>query len=250
LVVAPLFALVASKNEQASKVLYKGWTPVLASMCISSVGGLILDHTIKRFPRMAAFQPVMNGAGSNLAAVQASRIATHLHNQSEPGNLIEDDDSSRSRNPCSVFFGKSTHSRIARVLYMLVIPGHAIFLTVICMTAADEEAVGVNFVVLYLLAALIQEWILLFTTMHLVHSQWQWGIDPDSAAVPYLAALGDLVGTSLLIGVFVALRFVDQGENIYDLEGEVMPANITDVEDKIMQVKFAKHVLRRNLLRW
>ncbi|CAF1386628.1 unnamed protein product [Adineta steineri] len=42
-------------------------------MLISSTGGLILDFTV--------FQPAMNGVGSNLVAVQASRLSTTLHQQ-------------------------------------------------------------------------------------------------------------------------------------------------------------------------
>ncbi|CAF1283262.1 unnamed protein product [Adineta steineri] len=44
---------------------------VVAAMLISRVGGLILDFIV--------FQPVMNGAGGNLVAVQASRLSTTLH---------------------------------------------------------------------------------------------------------------------------------------------------------------------------
>lgn len=35
---------------------------------------------------------------------------------------------------------------------------------------------------------------------------WKRGTDPDNAAIPYLTAIGDLVGTSLLAGAFVLLQ--------------------------------------------
>ena len=48
-------------------------------MSISSLGGLILDSAVNKFNGIAVFQPVFNGVGGNLVAVQASRISTFLH---------------------------------------------------------------------------------------------------------------------------------------------------------------------------
>jgi len=90
----------------------------------------------------------------------------------------------------------------------LVIPGHTIFFLIIRSTASDEEDAGTAFFCWYVLAALLQEWILLYACQHLVHCQWSMGIDPDSAAVPYLTALGDLCGTGLLTIVFAVLSIL------------------------------------------
>jgi cation transporter-like permease len=49
------------------------------AMTISSAGGLILDNAVAKFKGIAVFQPVFNGVGGNLVAVQASRISTYLH---------------------------------------------------------------------------------------------------------------------------------------------------------------------------
>ncbi len=39
----------------------------------------------------------------------------------------------------------------------------------------------------------------------MVHMMWSLGIDPDNSAIPYLTALGDLMGGILLAVVFVIL---------------------------------------------
>ena len=52
---------------------------MLVAMTISSAGGLILDNAVAKFKGIAVFQPVFNGVGGNLVAVQASRISTYLH---------------------------------------------------------------------------------------------------------------------------------------------------------------------------
>ena len=38
----------------------------------------------------------------------------------------------------------------------------------------------------------------------MVHSMWGRGVDPDSSAIPYLTALGDLLGGAALALVFHA----------------------------------------------
>lgn len=42
----------------------------------------------------------------------------------------------------------------------------------------------------------------------MIHAMWRFKIDPDTSAIPYLTALGDLFGSSLLLGAFAFLRFI------------------------------------------
>ena len=81
LLFTPVCIYLAKKNPSTVDVLYHGWTPVLLAMTISSLGGLILDKAVNKFHGIAVFQPVFNGVGGNLVAVQASRISTYLHSQ-------------------------------------------------------------------------------------------------------------------------------------------------------------------------
>jgi solute carrier family 41 len=57
-----------------------------------SLGGFILDVMVSQFEGIAVFQPVINGVGGNLVAVQASRLSTALHRDATPGVLAVDDD--------------------------------------------------------------------------------------------------------------------------------------------------------------
>ncbi len=59
--------------------------------------------------------------------------------------------------------------------------------------------------------------VLLFVCVGMVHRMWACGIDPDNSAIPYLTALGDLLGTGLLAVAFHVLyvlgdRDADIGE--------------------------------------
>lgn len=64
-----------------------------------------MDFMVSRFEGIAVFQPVINGVGGNLVAVQASRISTALHHEAELGTLA-DEDTVIFITPGAGFFGK------------------------------------------------------------------------------------------------------------------------------------------------
>lgn len=49
----------------------------------------------------------------------------------------------------------------------------------------------------------------------MVHWMWKHGDDPDNFAIPYLTALGDLLGTSLLALAFYILYSI--GDKDFDV---------------------------------
>ncbi|KAJ9581595.1 hypothetical protein L9F63_023229, partial [Diploptera punctata] len=203
----PAFGWVASRNKYTKEVLDSGWTPVISAMLISSIGGLILDFTVSNFKGIAVFQPVINGVGGNLVAVQASRISTSLHRDSRLGKLPHYA-SSICLNPISVFFNQGGHSRTARVLLMMVIPGHLIFSYTISYLQAGHTSHTPIFMTVYLLVAMLQVVLLLYICHVMIHWMWSQRIDPDNSAIPYLTALGDLLGTGLLAIAFQFLYII------------------------------------------
>uniref|UniRef100_A0A671L7R9 Solute carrier family 41 member n=1 Tax=Sinocyclocheilus anshuiensis TaxID=1608454 RepID=A0A671L7R9_9TELE len=202
----PIWVLIARRTPSTREVLYSGWEPVIIAMAISSVGGLILDKTVSNpnFAGMAVFTPVINGVGGNLVAVQASRISTYLHMNALP--IAEPNPAPRKcPTPWSTFFGSGVNSRSARVLFLLVAPGHLVFLYTINSMQGGHTTLTSVFVAFYLAAALLQVVILLYLADWMVNWMWHRGMDPDNFSIPYLTALGDLLGTG-----FLALCFHDK----------------------------------------
>ncbi|ESO84259.1 hypothetical protein LOTGIDRAFT_184369 [Lottia gigantea] len=199
----PLWIYISVKNKYVNDVIYSGWVPILSAMLISSAGGLILDFTVKTFDGIAVFQPVINGVGGNLVAVQASRISTYLHRNSVPGVLP--DSEKTCANPFKVFCGKNSNARAARALLSLVIPGQILFIYVISYMKAGHTSITLVFNVTYLTAAFLQVLLLLFIADWMVHLIWVKGEDPDNVAIPYLTAIGDLLGTAFLALAFAFL---------------------------------------------
>lgn len=207
----PLWVFVARRSVQIREVLRSGWQPVIVAMSISSFGGLILDRTVSdpNFEGMAVFTPVINGVGGNLVAIQASRISTYLHSWSVPG-VLPYKMRQHWPNPCVSFFSTGVNSKSARVLFLLVVPGHLVFLFTIKTLQGGHAPITPSFICCYLCAALIQVALLLYTADVMVRFMWRRGLDPDNFSIPYLTALGDLLGTSLLALCF-HLVFLLQG---------------------------------------
>ena len=195
---------------------------VLSAMVISSLGGTILNQTIVKYPKVAVYQPVINGVAGNLVAVNASRISTHLHQQKREletkemnmKRLHRFSSSDLSDNQTSEKLSSSSKSEpkdISLLLWFLVIPGHLVFNLFIFLfssEALENEADlsttsnNILFLMLYLVAALIQVGILLYTSRPLVMGLWNRGIDPDSSSIPYLTSSGDLLGGIVLSVAF------------------------------------------------
>ncbi|XP_030637581.1 solute carrier family 41 member 2 isoform X1 [Chanos chanos] len=217
LCLTPVWIVISSKHPASRTLLYSGWEPVITAMLISSIGGLILDKTVSD-PNLAGivvYTPVINGIGGNLVAIQSSRISTHLHFHSLPGEVP--DEAKGCYYPCRTFCGTGANHRSAQVLLLLVIPGHLIFLYTIDLMKSGHTTLTHIFMAVYLAAALLQVFLLLCIADCMVHSMWRNGKDPDSFSIPYLTALGDLLGTGLLALSFHFLWVIgDQDGDVGD----------------------------------
>merc|ERR1719186_338947 len=110
-----------------------------------------------------------------------------------------------------------SHAAIARLLLLLVPPGHGLFLYMFVLIQNDSGPGPTPlFVVMFLLSTLVQVTILLQVTQMLVCWFWNRGTDPDSSAIPYLTALGDLLGVSLLTMTCYLLQFAQDVYVLHD----------------------------------
>lgn len=201
----------SSCNVHSAQVLREGWTPVIFAMLISSVGGLILRHSAAVFPKLAPFAPVTNGAGGNLAAIQASRIATDLHSRGKPGEKISFEDEIDVQTPCPSCPNCSMdkHARSGLSLSLLMVPGAVLFVTLIIMIVSNGTSMPAPiFLLIYVVAVLTQAVLLITAARSLVLALWDRGTDPDNGAIPYVTALGDVVGTGMLTIAFWTLQLV------------------------------------------
>ncbi|KAL3120961.1 hypothetical protein niasHT_002589 [Heterodera trifolii] len=226
LLLLPACAIVAWSDASARQVLRYGWSPIIFSMMISSSGGFVLERAIRNFRQMALYQPVMNGVGGNLAAVAASKLSTFYHRTAQLGILPNEWTMGRFCSISRAFFSPDSDSRAARVFLMLCVPGHMLFNWVIFVLhpqSGDYVVQGPLFTALYLSAALAQVAILLLLCQWLVPLMWLWRQNPDNAAIPYLTAVGDLLGTSFLFAAFSLLALLKPEELVSIVSSTPLP---------------------------
>lgn len=153
----PVWICVARANPYTSNVLTKGWTPIVIAVFISSCGGFIFEQAKTRFKRLPVFQPVINGVGGNLVAVQASRLSTSLHRNGKPGELPYN--FKLFTGSFELFLSKRNDLNIttARLLLLMSIPAHLLYFFVI-RAIEGESAVTVTamFLSLYMIFAILQ----------------------------------------------------------------------------------------------
>uniref|UniRef100_A0A672RQW3 Solute carrier family 41 member n=1 Tax=Sinocyclocheilus grahami TaxID=75366 RepID=A0A672RQW3_SINGR len=209
----PMWVILSFRHPESQKLLFSSWEPVITAMVISSLGGLILDRAIidPKLEGVVLYSPVINGVGGNLVSIQASRIATYLHFHCPPGELP--DDAKGCYCPCRSFCTTGPNGRSAQVLLTLAIPGHLVFIYTIYLIQGSPDPPTAVFIFFYLAAAFTQAserdvFLLLGIVDVMVHCLWKCGRDPDSFSIPYLTALGDLLGTGFLTLCFLLMSLV------------------------------------------
>ncbi|KAF4023767.1 hypothetical protein G4228_015965 [Cervus hanglu yarkandensis] len=102
----------------------------------------------------------------------------------------------------------------ARVLLLLVVPGHLAFFSVVSLLESQSVPSDRTFVLLYLLAGLVQVTVLLHLADVAVRLAWRRALDPDDHCIPYLTGLGDLLGTGLLALCFLVHQLLGTGARL------------------------------------
>lgn len=220
-ILLPFWVFLVFRNKYTRPVLTTGWVPVLSALFISGLGGLVLDKAVEVFKGFVVFQPIINGIGGNLVSVQASKISTMLHQSSIIG--IIPPHAKIFEMPWKALFKGVPYAKTARILILMSIPGQVLFIFVADYIHMSESTIGAPFVLSYMLVSLIQVMLLLYIAHIIIHAMWKWKIDPDNSAIPYLTALGDLLGSSLLALAFLFLQSIGHsyGETVEEFGAAV-----------------------------
>lgn len=173
----PFWWKIGSQNDACKEVLKEGWVPLLLSMAIDSISGVVLQGAQANYQGLVVLVPNVNGTGGCLATVYASRLCSALHHGKE-----------------------ENHKRTIATLIAVVIPLQAAYLTLIKLAALDNTCVDAKFFFVYEVVVVLQGLLLMVSAYCTVKVVWRFGKDPDNWATPILTALGDVYGTCLLVG--------------------------------------------------
>lgn len=213
IVLVPVFVFYAYRNDFVKDALYNGWVPIIMAMAISSAGGSIMGFAVNAYADIAVFQPVVNGVGGNLVAIFASRLSTVMHQTSNMGTMTEWAPTKWYKYPYDTFFNKKNpEHKSALVLVFLAFPGHLVFYYTISEIKKVNHEHSYNpatttatFISFYLIVSTLQVVMLFLICYWLVHFCWGRNKNPDNISIPYLTAIGDLLGTAFLAICFHTL---------------------------------------------
>ncbi|RWS30668.1 solute carrier family 41 member 1-like protein [Leptotrombidium deliense] len=206
-VITVITGIIARRNDFTKKIVFTGWTPLVMSMLIQNTSGAVMESFIRQFVVMAAFQPVINGFGGNLVAIQSSRIATHLHKTCKKKQL-PDDHKNFCILPWKLFFGQGSHGKLALILVLMAGPLQLPFVIIIRFIT-QRAILTPQFVVTYYVCCTLQVFIMLYIGYCFVHILWRLGFNPDNSAIPILTALADLLGSIFLACGFLFLQAIN-----------------------------------------
>lgn len=74
----PLTLYLATQNSFTKGMFLGTHIPLALAVTVATISGLVFDHAVQSFARIAIYQAVVNGVSVNLMAVQASRVSTYL----------------------------------------------------------------------------------------------------------------------------------------------------------------------------
>lgn len=76
--ILPVTLYLATHNSFTKGMFIGTHLPLALAVTVATISGLVFDHAVQSFARIAIYQAVVNGVSVNLMAVQASRISTYL----------------------------------------------------------------------------------------------------------------------------------------------------------------------------
>lgn len=93
----PLTIWIATQNAFTKGMFLGTHLPLALAVTVATISGLVFDHAVQSFARIAIYQAVVNGVSVNLMAVQTSRISTYLAKL----NSVAPDRAKEYSNKCS-----------------------------------------------------------------------------------------------------------------------------------------------------
>ncbi|KAG5461180.1 MAG: hypothetical protein BJ554DRAFT_6664 [Olpidium bornovanus] len=185
LVCIPVWITATYRNEYVRNTITAGWLPILSAMAISRWAVRHFDSFafIAGNAGMPLLIPVFNGIAGSIGSIFTSRISSALHAGSE-------EEYRKARN---VLF----------VLNCLTQSGFLLVTNLLGLVHVDLPLFA-----LYMTASLALSAIMLILAERMTLEFWRRGYDPDNCVLPLLTALGDVLGTTILVVVFGAHKLI------------------------------------------
>ncbi|KAI0270288.1 hypothetical protein BGY98DRAFT_1100771 [Russula aff. rugulosa BPL654] len=195
---------VVLQNEHVKPLLKEGWTPLLASMVITSASGIVLDLFVDRYDGYGLLAVAFGGIPGGTGSIFVSRLSTawHVATSATPRNMPT------SSAGASVFIAQSGQPRhdkpsprtVMLVLLLVALPVGLVYF--IILRISGWLAASFTFSMLALLFLSIATTVSLAAAYFITDYMSRRGYDPDMYVMPIHSGITDLIGELLLVSCF------------------------------------------------
>ncbi|KAL3206866.1 hypothetical protein MRX96_039865 [Rhipicephalus microplus] len=206
LLLLPMWIVLARRNTVSREVLRVGWLPIIIALTVSSFGGYILDYAVIAYPPIALHLSSVNALGGNLAAVFSCSLSSYLNRVTPLGDIPFGEHVCVG--PLQMYYQGGEMANVAYVLVGVVVPGQTLFAVLSRILRFGKVSMTITFFAAYCGASLGQVLVLLYLARLIVYHLWNWGVDPDNAAIPCLTGCGDFLGTGFLTMAYALLYYM------------------------------------------
>ncbi|OUM61345.1 hypothetical protein PIROE2DRAFT_45298, partial [Piromyces sp. E2] len=190
LALIPYFCYLALKNIYVRDVLFAGWVPIMSSLVITSIAGIVFEKYMDSYKGIAVIMPVLNGIAGNIGSLYVSRLSTDLH-----VGVI------------------NNYVKTFVTLFWIHLPTEWSFLILIDIFNLGDTNVNVLFVTVYTLMSVLLMTIILLFAHKATYWFWNHHFDPDNYCLPTLTALSDVLGTIFLVYQYYLLFIMGDKTN-------------------------------------
>ncbi|CAG8625827.1 11082_t:CDS:2, partial [Ambispora leptoticha] len=193
----PYWVRLVWSNEYVRDLLTSGWSPLFLAMIISSMAGLILEQYIEKYSGLASLQPVLTALSGNLGSIYASRISTRLHSS-----------------------GEENYRRSEIILFIIHIPIGILFMLITWWFDIGHVHLTWSLCIMYLFVSVASVSCTLLMAKKITLWLWHHKYDPDNYCLPYLTAVVDVMGTTLLVLSYLFLTAIGLASEEQTMGGE------------------------------
>ena len=176
----------AQNNEAVGTLTSEGWPPMLFSLIVTGLSGLLLQKFISEYQSFfALFLPVFTGITGTFSGIYCSEALLNLH-------LFQ-------LNP---LLPRKT------ALTLLTLSNFVQFIIIFLIRSlnSDQISVSFTFIISYLFSHNLQVLLLIALSDILIKLSWKFSMKPESNVPALMSTISDLSGTLVLVGLFYILK--------------------------------------------
>lgn len=209
----PATAYLATHNSFTKGMFLGTHLPLALAVTVATLSGMVFDHAVQSFARIAIYQAVVNGVSVNLMAVQASRISTYLQQLSNvaPERARE---FANKCNPVEALYAQDMNASVARWLIAMCVPAMSTYLCFIFLVSPSHVDITIYLIICCLVSIIAQVTFIQCLTYLVTPISWKMDWDPDNVVIPVLMSISDCSGNAILLTAFLFLQHMHDPNSI------------------------------------